>query len=141
MTVNRVILLGNVGKEPELSYMPDNSLIVKFSLATSETYKDKEGNKKTNTEWHNIVVFGKLAEVMSKWLTKGQSVYVEGKLKTNKYQDKETGKDKYSTSIVAENIRMLGGKSDNQDKKEDKTLSVDEKDIPDDAFSDSMIPF
>ena len=141
MTVNKVILVGGLGKDPEVRYTADGSVVATLSIATSETYKDKtSGERKTNTEWHRVTLFGKIAEIAEKWLKKGSSVYIEGKLKTRKWQDKE-GNDKYTTEINADTLKMLGGKSDKQDSKQDENLSVDDKNIPNEAFDDSDIPF
>jgi single-strand DNA-binding protein len=111
-SVNKVILVGNLGKDPETRYMPNGDAVCNFSIATSEQWTDKQsGEKKETTEWHNIVAFRKLAEICAKYLAKGSSVYVEGRIKTEKWQDKE-GNDRYTTKIYADNMRMLGGKRD-----------------------------
>jgi len=111
MTVNKVILVGNLGADPEIRYTANGDAIVTLSIATSETFKDKEGNKKTNTEWHRVILFGQLAEIAGKWLKKGSSVYLEGKLKTRKWQDQQ-GNDKYTTEIIGDTLRMLGNKNE-----------------------------
>ena len=110
-SINKVILIGNLGKDPEIRHLEGGVAVARFSLATSETYKDKTGNKVDRTEWHNIVLWRGLAEVAEKYLKKGQSVYIEGKIRTNNYQDKE-GIQRYSTEIVADNMTMLGGRGD-----------------------------
>src|SRR6185503_2201161 len=98
--VNKVILIGNLGKDPEVKYLPSGSAVVNTTLATSESFKDKEsGEKKERTEWHNIVFFGKVAEIAGEYLRKGSQVYVEGSLRTRKWQDK-SGSDRYTTEIV-----------------------------------------
>jgi single-strand DNA-binding protein len=109
--VNKVILVGNLGKDPEVRYLEGGTAVANFSLATTESYKDKQGNRIEQTEWHNIVVWRGLAEVAEKYLKKGSQVYVEGKLRTRSYDDKD-GVKRYSTEIVAENMTMLGGKRD-----------------------------
>jgi single-strand DNA-binding protein len=109
--VNKVILIGNLGKEPESKTLDGGNTVTNFSLATSESYKDKKGEKVDKTEWHNIAVWGKLAEVAAKYLKKGSSVYVEGKIQTRTWDDKD-GNKRYSTDIIANNFTMLGGKSE-----------------------------
>jgi single-strand DNA-binding protein len=107
--INKVILVGNLGKDPEQRFMPNGKAVANFSIATSEAWKDKQtGDQKEKTEWHNIVMFDRLAEIAAEYLTKGSSVYVEGKLQTRKWQDKD-GKDRYTTEIVAHEMQMLGG--------------------------------
>ena len=113
-SVNKVIIIGNLGKDPEMRYLPDGTAVANISVATTESWKDKtSGEKKELTEWHRIVFFGKLAEIVGEYLKKGSQVYVEGKLETKKWQDKETGKDRYATQIRADQMRMLGGKPTN----------------------------
>jgi len=114
MSVNKVILLGNLGKDPEVRYMTSGEAITTITLATSENWKDKSGEKQEKTEWHRIVFFGKLAEIAGEYLKKGRQVYVEGKLQTRKWQDKE-GQDRYTTEIVAKEMTLLGGKSSSAD--------------------------
>ena len=111
--VNKVILVGNLGKDPEVKYLDNGVAVANFSLATTENYKNKEGEKVSQTEWHNIVLWRGLAEVAEKYLKKGASVYVEGKIKTRKWEDKE-GNTRYNTEILADNMTMLGGKKDSQ---------------------------
>ncbi len=114
-SVNKVILIGNLGKDPEVRHLEGGVAVARFPLATSETYKDKSGQKQEKTEWHNIVLWRGLAEVAEKYLRKGQSVFIEGKIRTNQYQDKD-GVQRYSTEIVADNMTMLtrgeGGSQD-----------------------------
>ncbi len=111
-SVNKVILIGNLGKDPEVRHLEGGVAVARFPIATSETYKDKSGQKQEKTEWHNIVLWRGLAEVAEKYVRKGQSVFIEGKIRTNSYQDKD-GNQRYSTEIVADSMTMLGGKSDN----------------------------
>lgn len=110
-SINRVILVGNLGKDPEIRHTEGGVAVARFPIATSESYKDKTGNKVERTEWHNIVAWRGLAEVAEKYMKKGQSVYIEGKIRTNNYQDKE-GIQRYSIEIVADNMTMLGGRGD-----------------------------
>ncbi|WP_210461994.1 MULTISPECIES: single-stranded DNA-binding protein [Rufibacter] len=110
-SINKVILIGNLGKDPEVRHLEGGVAVARFPLATSETFKDKNGDRQERTEWHNIVVWRGLAEVAEKYLKKGQSVYIEGRIRTNSYQDKD-GVQRYSTEIVADNMTMLGGRSE-----------------------------
>jgi len=109
MSVNKVILLGHLGKDPEVRYMPNGEAVANFSIATSEHWKDKSGEKQEKTEWHNCVAYRKLAEIIGEYVKKGSQIYVEGKLQTRKWQDKE-GKDRYTTEIIVSIMKMLGGK-------------------------------
>jgi len=111
MSVNKVILLGNLGKDPELVPNAQNP-ICKFSLATSDRRKDANGNWSDQTEWHSIVVYGQTAENCAKYLKKGRQIYLEGKIVTRKWQDKE-GKDRYTTEIIAQSVQFIGSKGDN----------------------------
>jgi len=108
-SVNKVILIGNLGRDPETRYMPDGGAITNISIATTETWKDKQGEKQEKTEWHRVAFFGKLAEIAGEYLKKGSQVYVEGRLQTRKWQDKD-GADKYTTEIVANAMQMLGSR-------------------------------
>jgi single-strand DNA-binding protein len=110
MSVNKVILVGRLGKDPETRYMTNGEAVTNATLATSENWKDKSGEKQEKTEWHNIVFYRRLAEIAGEYLKKGSLVYIEGKLQTRKWQDKE-GKDKYTTEIIANEMHMLGSKS------------------------------
>jgi single-strand DNA-binding protein len=111
--VNKVILVGHLGKDPEMTYAPSGLAIAKFSLATSENKKDSEGNKESKTEWHRIVAFGKIAEICGEYLIKGKQIYLEGRIQTSKWEDKE-GNTRYTTEIIANTMQMLGSKSDSQ---------------------------
>ncbi|MDA3892033.1 MAG: single-stranded DNA-binding protein [Salinivirgaceae bacterium] len=111
--VNKVILVGNVGKDPEVRYLDSGVAVAQFSLATSETYKDKEGNKNTKTEWHNIVFWRGLAEIAEKYVKKGHPLYIEGKITTRSY-DTPDGVKKYITEIVGNEMKMLGSKTSNE---------------------------
>jgi len=107
MSVNKVILVGNLGKDPELRYTASGTAVCNFSLATTERYKDRDGNNQEKTEWHNIVVWRQLAEICGKYLTKGKQIYIEGKLQTRKWEDRD-GNTRYTTEIVADQMQMLG---------------------------------
>lgn len=106
-SVNKVILVGNLGKDPETRYMPNGEGVTSASLATTETWKDKEGNKQEATEWHRLVFYRKLSEIAAKYLKKGSQIYIEGKLRTRKWQDKD-GIDRYTTEIIVDEMKMLG---------------------------------
>jgi single-strand DNA-binding protein len=111
-SVNKVIIVGNLGRDPETRYLPSGEAVTNISVATTETWKDKaSGEKKEATEWHRVAFFGKLAEIAGEYLKKGSQVYIEGQLRTRKYQDKETGKDRYSTEIRADRMQMLGSRA------------------------------
>tara|TARA_S200000501_G_C20623206_1_gene655530 strand:- start:65 stop:532 length:468 start_codon:yes stop_codon:yes gene_type:complete len=110
-SINKVIVVGNLGRDPETRYMPSGDAMTNIAVATSEKWKDKNsGEQKEATEWHRITFFGKLAEITNQYLKKGSQVYVEGKLKTRKWTDKD-GVDKYTTEIIAETMQMLGNRS------------------------------
>jgi single-strand DNA-binding protein len=110
VAVNKVILVGNLGADPETRYMPNGDAVTNFSLATTDRWKDKStGEAKESTEWHRVVIYGKLAEIAGKYLKKGAQVYLEGKLKTRKYQDK-SGQERYTTEVFADQMKMLGSK-------------------------------
>lgn len=109
--VNKVILVGNLGKDPEVRHLESGRAVANFSLATTEFYKNKNGERVSNTEWHNIVMWTPLAEIAEKYLRKGNSVYVEGKLQTRSYDDKD-GNRKYITEVVVQTLNMLGSKND-----------------------------
>jgi single-strand DNA-binding protein len=109
--VNKVILVGNLGRDPETRYMPSGSAVTNLRLATSEQWKDKTtGENQERTEWHSVAMFGRLAEVAAEYLRKGSKVYIEGKLRTRKWQDKTDGKDRYTTEIIADDMQMLDSK-------------------------------
>jgi single-strand DNA-binding protein len=105
--VNKVILVGNLGRDPELRSTQGGQPVASFSVATSRKFKDREGNRQEQTEWHNVVCFGRQAEIAGQYLTKGKKVYVEGRLQTRSWEDKESGKKQYRTEIVCENFQML----------------------------------
>lgn len=109
-SVNKVILVGNLGKDPEVRLTPGGDSIANITLATTESWKDKSGVKQEKTEWHRVSFFGRQAEVVGEYLRKGSQIYVEGRIQTRKWQDKE-GQDRYTTEIVADRMQMLGGKS------------------------------
>lgn len=110
-SVNKVIIVGNIGRDPEVKYSPSGAAICNISVATTSSWKDKTtGEKREETEWHRIVFYNRLAEIAGEYLKKGRSVYIEGRLKTRKWQDKETGADRYATEITGDQMQMLGGR-------------------------------
>lgn len=111
MSVNKVILVGNVGKDPETRYLEGGTVVTRFPLATSEVYRNRDGEKITNTEWHNIVLWRGLAEVAEKYVKKGSQLYIEGRIRNRSYTDKE-GNTRYTTDIIGDNMQMLGKRSD-----------------------------
>ena len=131
MSVNKVILIGRLGKDPETRYMPNGEAVTNATLATSENWKDKSGVKQEKTEWHNLVFYRRLAEIAGEYLKKGSMVYVEGKLQTRKWQDKE-GRDRYTTEIIVNEMTMLGGKSTggNFEVVEDQSYSAPQQSSP-----------
>ena len=120
-SVNRVILLGNLGKDPEIRHLENGKSKATFSLATNESYKNKEGEKITNTEWHNIVLWSPLANIAEKFLTRGKQIYIEGKLTNRSYTDKE-GQQKYITEIIGQNLILLSGKENSNTENKDSEL-------------------
>ncbi|HCC70604.1 MAG TPA: single-stranded DNA-binding protein [Bacteroidales bacterium] len=113
MSVNKVILVGNVGKDPDVRYIDTNVPVARFPFATSETYRSRDGEKITTTEWHNVVLWRGLAEVAEKFVKKGSQLFIEGKIRTRSYDDRD-GNKKYITEIIADNMQMLGRRSDSQ---------------------------
>jgi single-strand DNA-binding protein len=109
MSVNKVILVGHLGKDPEVRFTSTGSAVANFSMATSEIWNDREGKRQERTEWHNIVVWGKQGEHCGQYLAKGRQVYVEGSIRTRSYDDKTTGAKRYVTEIVAQRVQFLGG--------------------------------
>lgn len=115
-TVNKVTLVGRLGADPELRYMPSGMAAANIRLATNDGYKDRQtGQFIEHTEWHRVSIFGKLAETLSQYVKKGDLLYIEGRIRTNKYQDKITGQDRYTTDIIATEMQMLGGHAQQQD--------------------------
>lgn len=114
--INKAIIVGNLGKDPEVRYMPDGTAVANFSVATSESWKDKAtGEKKERTEWHRIVAYRKLGEICGEYLSKGKQVYIEGRIQTREWEDKD-GNKRYTTEIIASDMKMLGSKEDGSKK-------------------------
>ncbi|MBI1804343.1 MAG: single-stranded DNA-binding protein [Ignavibacteriae bacterium] len=109
-SLNKVLLIGNLGKDPELSYTASGIAVAKFSIATNERWKDAEGNVQERTEWHNIIAWRKLAEICGQYLKKGSKVYLEGKIQTRSWDDKNTGAKRYATEVIADDLIMLDAK-------------------------------
>ncbi|MDC1015321.1 single-stranded DNA-binding protein [Gammaproteobacteria bacterium] len=142
--VNKVILVGNLGQKPEMRYTATQSAVANISIATTESWKDKEsGEMRDKTEWHKVVYFGKLAEIVEKYLDKGSSVYIEGKLQTRKWQDK-SGADRWTTEIVGNELTMLGSRASNSNPSQ-SPVSETESPFPQDdsgpGLTDDDIPF
>ncbi|MCA9520982.1 MAG: single-stranded DNA-binding protein [Myxococcales bacterium] len=136
MTVNKVILVGNLGADPEIRYTGGGQAVANFRIATSENWTNKEGSRESRTEWHRVVVWGKQAELCKEYLSKGRQVYVEGRLQTRQWDDKD-GNTRYTTEVVAQSIRFLGGRgSDTRDDHSGDTSSA-----PADDFYENDIPF
>lgn len=110
--VNKVILVGNLGRDPEVRTTPSGQPVATFSVATNRRWKDRDGNRQEQTEWHNIVCWGRQAEIAGQYLTKGKQIFVEGRLQTRSWDDRETGEKKYKTEIVCDNFQMLGQRGD-----------------------------
>jgi single-strand DNA-binding protein len=130
--INKVILVGNLGAKPEIKYASNGNAISNLSVATSESWTDKNtGQKQERTEWHRVVFFGRTAEVVTQYLTKGSQIYVEGRIRTQKWQDKD-GNTRYNTEILADNMTMLGGKPSQVDSPSSASASVTTDDESDD---------
>ncbi len=123
--INRVILVGNLGKDPEVKSLESGVKLAKFSLATTETFKDRDGNRTEHTEWHNIVFWRGLADVAEKYLRKGSTIYLEGRIRTRTWKD-EDGKNRYMTEIQGDNMTMLGGRRDNNSQQADNATKAAE---------------
>lgn len=127
MGINKIILIGNLGKDPDIKTLQNDNKVANFSIAIYETYKDKSGEKQTSTEWVNCVVWGKLASVVEKYLKKGSKVYIEGKLKTDSYE--KDGQTRYSTKVNVFSLEMLGGKTDKSNNSQISNTSADPQDL------------
>ena len=142
--VNKVILVGNLGQKPDMKYTQSNTAVANLSLATSESWKDKDsGDLKTKTEWHRVVYFGKLAEIAEQYLDKGSKVYIEGKLQTRKWQD-QAGNDRYTTEVLGQELTMLDSRGDSSGSSfENNNSGMNEEDVNQEngEFSEEDIPF
>ena len=110
--INKVILVGNLGRDPEIRSLPSGQPVASFSIATSRKWKDKEGNRQEETEWHNIVCYGRQAEIAGQFLTKGKQIFVEGRIRTRSWEDRQSGEKKYKTEIICDNFQMLGSRGE-----------------------------
>ena len=138
--INKVILVGNLGQDPETRNMPSGGAVTNISIATSEQWKDKQsGEQKERTEWHKVAFFGRLAEIAAEYLSKGSQVYVEGKLRTRKWQDRE-GSDRWTTEVIADELQMLGGPSQQTEKRVKGNDMKPPQDVPD-LHDDDEWPF
>ena len=142
--VNKVILVGNLGKDPEVRYMPNGNAVANITLATSESWKDKQtGEPQEKTEWHRVVLFRRLGEIAGEYLKKGSQVYIEGKLQTRKWQD-NNGNDRYTTEIVADNMQMLGSRGGGSTGFQGDSAPARQQPVPATAAADDFdddIPF
>ena len=140
--VNKVILIGNLGKDPEIKYLPSGSAVANVTMATSDSWKDKKtGEDIEKCEWHNLVFYGRLAEILAEYCKKGSKIYVEGSLQTRKWQDKETGKDRYMTEINVREMRMLDGKSGGAVDDEERAAIKSEGAVSGSIDVDEDLPF
>lgn len=140
-SLNKVMLIGNLGKDPEVRYTTSGQAVASFSLATTEKYKSKSGDWEEKTEWHNITLWGKLAEIAGEYLSKGKTVFIEGRLQTRKWQDK-SGNDRYTTEIVGDKMQMLSPKGDGKrhtDESAPHPVVAERDEEP--PFQDDDIPF
>ncbi len=142
-SINKVILIGRVGRDPEIKYTPNGSAVAKFSLATDENYKDRNGEQQRRTEWHNIVAWSKLAEICGEYLTKGKQIYIEGSIRSRQWED-QSGNKRTSYEIVARTMQMLGSRADSE--RAASTPASQERAAPpeppsDGAITDDDIPF
>lgn len=137
-SVNKVILVGRLGKDPELKYTQGGAAVARFSLATDEVWKDQSGEKQQKTEWHNIVAWSKLAEICGQYLAKGRLVYIEGRLQTRSWEDKE-GNKRTTTEIRADNMVMLGGKT--EESRPEKSSAPSTDNTADPEITDNDVPF
>ena len=140
-SVNKVILIGNLGADPEIRFLPSGQPVANLRLATNEKWKGQDGNMQERTEWHRVVVFGKQAELCKEYLSKGRQIYLEGRIQTRKWNDKE-GKERYTTEVVARDIRFLGGRGEGGERATPAEPATDAGDVP--AFTgggEDDVPF
>ena len=139
--INKVILVGNLGRDPELRATPSGQQVASFSLATNRKWKDRDGNRQEQTEWHNIVCWGRQAEIAGQYLSKGRQIFVEGRLQTNSWEDKQSGEKKYRTEVVCDNFQMLGQRGDVDSGGADNYRAPEPAAGPSSADADDDIPF
>ena len=140
-SVNKCILVGNLGRDPEIKMTPSGQKVANFSIATTEKFTDRNGQKQDKTEWHNIVIWGKLAEVVEKYVKKGSSVYLEGKITTRNWDDATTGKKVYKTEVVAYSMQMLGGSSEGRGQQAQRQRPPNSQQAPVADIPDDNLPF
>jgi single-strand DNA-binding protein len=141
--LNKVILIGNLGRDPEVRYTPGGLAVANFSMATSETWTNKEGEKETRTEWHRIVAWGKLGEICGEYLSKGKQIYIEGRIQTREWEDKE-GNKRYTTEIIALQMLMLGSRESADESRPSPSSDMETPNLPEPPISktkDDDIPF
>ena len=141
--LNKVILIGNLGRDPEVRYTPGGLAVANFSMATSETWTNKEGEKETRTEWHRIVAWGKLGEICGEYLSKGKQIYIEGRIQTREWEDKE-GNKRYTTEIIALQMLMLGSRESAGESRPSPSSDMETPNLPEPPISrtkDDDIPF
>jgi single-strand DNA-binding protein len=139
--INKVILIGNLGADPEVRYTPSGVAVAQFNIATSEEWKDKDsGEKRERTEWHRIVAWRRLGEICGEYLSKGQQVYVEGRIQTNTWEDKE-GNKRYTTEIIANTVQFLGKRESSESARPRSTTPADYQGVPAQGPADDDIPF
>lgn len=143
-SVNKVILIGNLGRDPEVRYTPNGLAVANITIATTEAWKDKvSGENQERTEWHRIVMYSRLAEIAGEYLRKGSKVFIEGRLQTRKWQDKTSGQDRYTTEVIADSLQMLDSKNTGQSSAMDAPVekaAMESQGAPSDSFDDD-IPF
>jgi single-strand DNA-binding protein len=137
--VNKVILVGNVGKDPEVKYTPSGIAVAKLSLATNERFKDKSGEWQERTEWHNMVAWQRLAEIVGEYVAKGDKLYIEGRLHTSSWDDRQSGEKRYKTEVIAEDIVLLGGRNGAREMEPDRGAASGYHDPSE--ITDEDIPF
>lgn len=149
-SVNKVILIGNVGKDPEIKYTPSGKCVAKFSLATNERYKDKSGEWQDRAEWHNLVLWQRLAEIVGEYVSKGSRLYLEGRLQTSSWEDKQSGEKKYRTEVVVDDLVLLGNGNGNGNESAhagghtanpERQLNSDAQEYEETGITDQDIPF
>jgi single-strand DNA-binding protein len=146
-SVNKVILLGNVGKDPEIRSTPSGTMVANFTLATSDRYQDQQGNWQDRTEWHSLVAFKRTAEIIRDYVKKGSKLYVEGKIQTRSWDDKETGAKRYRTEIIVNDISLLSARDDSSSPRSSGSASFDQRqpaaadDVAQTEITDDDIPF
>jgi len=139
-SLNKVMLIGNLGKDPEIRFIPSGTAVANFSVATTESWTGKDGNKEEKTEWHKIVAWGKLAEIINQYLSKGRQVYLEGRLQTREWEDRD-GNKRWTTEIVANQMIMLGGRGESDTGGRSTGSTKAEEPPPDDNAPEDDIPF